>query len=375
MPQVLVIDDTEANRALAQAALEDDGFRVVTAASGQKGLEAFTAARPDCVLLDVRMAGEDGFTVCERLRALPGGAETPVLFVTALRDVDTFDRAQRAGGDDFLTKPVRPTELVMRVRAAIKLKRMSDALGEQVQLVRRQRDDLMRLQLQRERLMSFVVHDLKNPLHSMDLLAQHLAGDEHLDAQGRESAGIIRAEIRTLLRLVRNLLDVSRSDEGALTLQRTAVDLGALVHEVVDGLARRAQLHEVRLAADVQAQRLTGDAELLRRVLENLIENAIRHAPSGTAVTVATRAVRTEAGAAQVEVTVRDLGPGVPPALRERVFERYVRLDADAQGQRRDGHGLGLAFCKLAVEAHGGTIAVEDGAPGALFRVRVPHDA
>ncbi len=367
-PRVLVIDDSAENRALAQAALEDEDFVVRTAASGAQGVADFEAHRPDCVLLDVRMPGEDGFATCQKLRALQGGADTPILFLTALRDLDTFDKAQSAGGDDFLTKPVRPTELVMRVRAALKLRRVSEELSEHYQLVRKQRDDLMRLALQREQLVSFVVHDLKNPLHSMDLLAQLLLKDGKLDGAGKESVELIRAEVRTLVRLVRNLLDVSRSDEGALSPRKSLVDLAVLGEEIVDALSMRATTYEVRLAKDVKAPTVVADEDLLRRVIENLVENAIRHAPKGTAVTLSA-----EAGPHVTELRVRDLGPGVPLEMRQKVFERFVQLEGGQPGgARRTGHGLGLAFCKLAVEAHGGTISIEDGAPGAVFCVRLP---
>jgi CheY-like chemotaxis protein len=123
--KILVVDDNAENRLLAQATLEDEDYEVVLATNGEEGIRLFSDERPDCVLLDIRMPGTDGFAVCASIRSLPGGAETPVVFLTALRDVDTFDRALRAGGDDFLTKPFRPTELVLRVQAALKLRQMS----------------------------------------------------------------------------------------------------------------------------------------------------------------------------------------------------------------------------------------------------------
>src|SRR5262245_59377403 len=107
-PTVLVVDDNKDNCALAQATLEDDDCKVHIAMSGEAALRAFETARPDCVLLDVRMPGMDGFEVCERIRALPNGHEIPVVFLTAQRDLETFERALRSGGDDFLTKPIRP---------------------------------------------------------------------------------------------------------------------------------------------------------------------------------------------------------------------------------------------------------------------------
>src|SRR3954470_21490428 len=129
-PKILVVDDNAQNRALAQATLEDEGYEVILAETGEAGVQAVQEQRPDCVLLDVRMPGMDGFAVCARIRALPEARETPVVFLTALRAVDTFDQALRAGGDDFLTKPVRPTELVLRIQAALKLRRMNAELRE-----------------------------------------------------------------------------------------------------------------------------------------------------------------------------------------------------------------------------------------------------
>src|SRR5690606_37907241 len=102
--KILVVDDNEQNRLLAEDTLEDD-FDVVLATDGEKGVAAFEQHAPDCVLMDVRMPGVDGFAAAERIRALPKGAETPIIFVTALRDLETFDAALRSGANDFLTKP------------------------------------------------------------------------------------------------------------------------------------------------------------------------------------------------------------------------------------------------------------------------------
>src|SRR5689334_12567867 len=135
-PKVLVVDDNEQNRALAQAALEGEEMTVLVAPNGEDGVVLFEREHPDCVLLDVRMPGLDGFGACERIRALPGGPETPIIFLTALRDVDTFDRAIRAGGDDFLTKPVRPTELIVRVQGALRIRRLSTELRKHYDVIR-----------------------------------------------------------------------------------------------------------------------------------------------------------------------------------------------------------------------------------------------
>ncbi|WP_437730148.1 hybrid sensor histidine kinase/response regulator [Sorangium sp. So ce1335] len=367
--RVLVVDDNAQNRALAQATLEDDGYDVVLAVTGEEAIEQFERHRPDCVLLDVRMPGMDGFAVCARIRGLPGGEGTPIVFLTALRDVDTFDSALRAGGDDFLTKPVRPSELLVRVQAALRLRRLGAELREHVELVRQQRDALMRLQLQKEQLTAFVVHDLKNPVSSMDLHAQYLLRDRALPEAARDSARHIRAEARSLLRLIYNLLDISKSEEGRLAPERARVDLRALVLEVFAALELRASSRSLSLREAVEAPAVRADPDLLRRTIENLLENAISHAPVGSAVVVG--AVK---DGGEVELRVADSGPGVPAEMRARVFDRFVQLGGEAADLHRGGRGLGLAFCKMAVEAHGGRIWVEDNAPGAIFCVRLPDE-
>lgn len=366
-PTILVVDDNAANRELARATLEDEGYDVVVASGGEEALAVFEKAPPDCVLLDVRMPGMDGFAVCARIRALPRGADVPVVFLTALRDIDTFERALKAGGDDFLTKPVRATELVLRVRAVLELRRMGAELREQYDLVRRQRDDLMRLTLQKERLTSFVVHDLKNPVNSMDLHAQLLLRDPSLSDGARRSVQQIRVEARQLLRLVLNLLDISKSEEGQLTPRWVEIDLPALFAEVAEAVSARAQLGSVSLRQSAEVPTLRADLDLLRRGIENLLDNALRHAPQGSSIELSARA---EPG--QVVIRVADSGPGVPPELRDKIFERFVQVEKKEPLLTRAGRGLGLTFCKLAVEAHGGSIAIEDGAPGAVFCVRLP---
>ena len=365
--RILVVDDNEQNRALAQAALEDEGYQVLCESSGEAGIAAFARERPDCILLDVRMPGTDGLQACARIRALPGGPETPIVFLTALRDIDTFERALAAGADDFLTKPVRPAELIARVQALLEARRMSAELRQHYELIRNQRDDLMRLQLQKERLTALIVHDLKNPVHSMDLYAQLLLREPGLPASARDSAQHIREGARSLTRLIMNLLDVSKSEEGKLVAHADAVELGALAGEVRAALDLRARTAEVAIECQGPWPVAHADAELLRRVLENLTENAIKYAPGGSAVQLS--AVQHDG---TVELRVADRGRGVPNELREAIFQPFVQNEADRL-VARSGRGLGLTFCRLAVEAHGGRIWVEDGAPGAVFCLSLPN--
>jgi signal transduction histidine kinase len=163
--------------------------------------------------------------------------------------------------------------------------------------------------------------------------------------------------------MITNLLDISKADEGKLAPSIAALDAAALVRDVVQDLEALASRVGVKLVTDVATPELNGDRDLIGRVLANLIDNAIRHAPEGTEVRVAIA----PAGKS-VELRVTDAGPGVPVELREVVFERFR---SGSQTATRTNRGLGLAFCKLAVEAHGGRIWIEDASPGAVFCVRL----
>jgi two-component system sensor histidine kinase/response regulator len=280
------------------------------------------------------------------------------------RSAEPIDRALPAGETTFLTRPLRPTAPGIRVKSALRLRPTSAELREHDR-VRQQRDDLVRLQLEKERLTAFVVHDLKNPVYAMDLHAQLLLRDPELPGHARDSVQSIRNEARSLLRLVLNLLDISQSEEGQLTPRPAPVDLVALAAEAVEAHHLAARMAEVVLERSIDALTVTADPDLLRRIVDNLLDNAIRHARARTAVRLI--AARTDGA---VVLRVSDSGPGIAPDMREKVFERFVRIESDVV--RRTERGLGLAFCKLAVEAHGGRIWVEEGAPGAVFCVSFP---
>jgi two-component system, sensor histidine kinase and response regulator len=364
--KVLVADDNGPSLRFVHAALVAEGYEVVGATTGEETIAAFKAHGADCILLDVNMPDTDGFAACRRIRELPGGAEVPIVFLTAHRDVDTFDRALECGGDDFLTKPIRPAELAMRVQLAAKLSRASSELRDHYQLLRQQRDELLRLQLQKEQLTAYVVHDLKNPLNAINLHAQVLARNRALPDSARPAIQQIRDEVHAVMRLVHNLLDIQKSEEGVLTPRSERIELQAFASQVFEHFQLRAQDKQVTLSAAITANEIRADADLMRRVLENLIDNALRYAPDESRVLFEARPVD-----AHVELSVADQGPGIAQELRERIFQRYVQLEPGGDSARA-GRGLGLAFCKLAVEAHGGTICAEEGDPGNVFRIRLP---
>ena len=158
--------------------------------------------------------------------------------------------------------------------------------------------------------------------------------------------------------------------QDLLQVVRAPVDLAELARRVVGEMEVIASAAEVRLRVLGEVPPFSADADLLQRALANLIENAIRHAPPDSEVSVS---LCSRPGG--VEIRVADAGKGVPPEWREQIFDRFVQLKTDdGTTASRSGRGLGLAFCKVVAVAHGGRIWVEDAAPGAVFCLEMPHE-
>jgi len=361
---ILVVDDDAENQALAQAILADAGYRVVLASNGEQAIAAVEREGPGCILMDIRMPGVDGISACQRIRSMAGGDEIAIVFVTAQRDVAGYDRALAAGGDDFMTKPFHVEELVSRVRTAIRLREITTEHSELVDELRHQRERLQRIELQKEQLIAFLVHDLKNPVNAIALNASSVRRNAENAERSRTSAARIEGEVSALVRMITNLLDISKGDEGRFTPVIERIDADLLVKSVVDELRITADAAGVRIAAHVTTPTFHADPDLVSRLIANLVDNAIRHAPEGSEVRIGVAAAGTG-----VELSIADSGPGIPPALRDSAFDRF-QSGADHVG--RTNRGLGLAFCKLVVQAHHGRIWIEDGSPGAIFRVQLP---
>jgi two-component system sensor histidine kinase/response regulator len=378
-PTILVVDDNVQNREVAEGHLVGAGYRAVQAESGAAALDILegpAAHHPDLVLLDVLMPGMDGFETCRRIRALPGGAGVPVLFLTALGDLGTHKAALDSGADDFLTKPINRTELLIRVRSLLRIKELSDELKSNYDVIRGQRDALLNAQREKEELTALIVHDLKNPLSSILSNVQYCVAQKGLGTDERESLRDVLRASQSMVRMVMNLLDVSRSEDGALVPRLAPFELPALLDEVCSEMSHRVEDKDQHLSLQVGAavRALNADRDLVRRVLENLIDNAYKYSPRHATISVEAALVAGDDGApdAAVEMCVRDQGEGIPAAFRQKIFEKYARVDGRAAHEVRNSHGLGLVFCRRAIDVHGGRIWVDENPPrGSCFRVRL----
>jgi signal transduction histidine kinase len=325
---------------------------------------------PDLCILDVSMPAGDlgvddrstGFEVCRRIKRDPRTARIPVIFVTALNDTTDRVKAIEAGGDDFLTKPHNRLVLGARVRSLLKLKATTDALEASYLRLRnleKLRDDLMKM----------IVHDLKTPLTSIVATLEMLDdGDFGVVTDGqRQAIGDCSGRADELLKLIEDLLEVARLEETTLQIDRAPLAPARFLRELVDEWALRFRQSGARAVVEVAPGTPTVEADrsLLQRVVANLLQNAIAH--SNKAVSLRLSARPHDEG---VLFTVADDGPGIPPEYHDVIFRKFERVRTPGLAH---GSGLGLAFCKLAVEAHGGRIWVQSRpGEGAQFHFTIP---
>jgi signal transduction histidine kinase len=224
----------------------------------------------------------------------------------------------------------------------------------------------------KQRLAALMVHELRNPLAALtgnlEILRDELAG-QSISPIATESLADCQALVARVQSLCATILDVDELEDGVLRAHRAAVDVDAVVRRALSFVDRPIKVRAIRLELDVAAGLVAAvDPDLFARVVENLLDNAVRYAPRHGRVYIA---ARRETG--ELEVCIGNDGPPVAEAEREAIFGRYYRIEARKAGVRA-GRGLGLYFCRLAVEAHGGTIGVEQrGDLGAVFVARLPE--
>jgi two-component system, sensor histidine kinase and response regulator len=371
---ILVIDDESDNFDVIETLLHDEGYQLNYAPSGQRAIDRLDRFQPDIILLDVMMPDLDGMEVCRRIKTNPQWQAVPIIMVTALTTKDDLAQCLRTGADDFISKPVNGVELRARIHSMLRIKQQYD----NVQTLLKAREDMTNM----------IVHDLRNPLASI-VLASHILRFPTLSPEKQqEKVNQIAIAGQQLQSLIDSLLIMGKLESGKMVLNYTEVDLCVICRSAVedmeaiaaqksltlvsylpDSVSEAGRSPAVAMLGDSPSGLVKVDAAMFRRVLDNLLSNAIKFSPSNSQVSL--RAEYSGVGGAKVQVA--DSGPGVSEDLRQSIFEKYEIGTLNSEVSQI---GLGLAFCKKAIEAHHGSITVEDNHPrGSIFTVFLPENS
>lgn len=401
--KILIVDDEPANLAVLEAVFEHSGYSLVHASSGAEALMALMHHKFAVLVLDVNMPDMTGFELAQLIKQRKKTAHIPIIFLTAyFNDDQHVVEGYGSGAVDYLHKPFNVAVLRSKVaifadlyRKTLALQEMNHTLVQEVaerkaaeeqlrllneNLERRVQERTHALQLRdtqlreadrrKDEFLATLAHELRNPLAPVGYAIRLLRLKGPSNPQVERAASLVDRQIKAMSRLIDDLMDVSRINQGKIQLQKSRVSLVALLHDAIDA-ARPAideQRHELTLQLPPESPTLEGDATRLAQVFMNLLLNAAKYMDAGGRMTLAL-----EASPAEACVTLTDQGIGISPDRLEKIFEMFSQEDA-ALSRSRGGLGIGLALTKRLIELHGGAIAAySDGVGrGSCFEVRLP---
>ncbi|WP_071188757.1 hybrid sensor histidine kinase/response regulator [Trichormus sp. NMC-1] len=361
--RILAVDDTRDNLILVQTILESEGYKIDLAVDGATALQKVAQSPPHLILLDVMMPGMDGYEVTRKIRNNPDFGYIPILLITAFHESSVVEGLD-VGADDFIRKPFDTEELLARVRSLLRLKHSID---EQQKMTR-----------QREDFVSRLTHDLRTPLVASDRMLTLFQQETFckISPEMKQAIAVMIRSNQNLMEMVNTLLEVYRFEAGKKTLNLQKCDVKEIAEEVVSELNLLAKEKDLSLKLDTHqlnqksddAGFTIGDRLELRRVLNNLIGNAIKFTDKGSIEIRISENLPNTADQTEIIIEVADTGYGIAPEDQATIFERF------RQGRnKRSGSGLGLHLSRCLIEAHGGTIELSSElGKGSVFTVRLP---
>lgn len=362
---ILIADDDVAIRTMIRQILAHEGYSVAVAPDGSEALKAIRDLKPDLILTDVKMPVMTGYEVCQAVKSDPALKHIPILVLTVLDSNEERVKGLDAGADDFINKPFNQSELLARVRAFLRTKNLHDEL--QRSYIR-----LKELEQMRDALTGMIIHDLKSPLNvisgSVQVTMESLVENKSTAPEDIRLLKNAEASCRHMMNLLNDILDVSRMEQHGLPVKKETASPMRVISECMDLLEPLRMKYEVEFKKEFEAglPDIETDTVIIQRVVTNLITNSLKFTPPDGAITVALKKAGEE-----LEISVQDTGIGIPEQYLTRIFEKFFQ--GNELETTRKGQGVGLAFCKMAVETLGGRIWAESKEnEGSRFIIRLP---
>ena len=368
--KILIVDDNERNRAVLNDLVVTLGHTPMLADNGLSALARMRKEAPDLTLLDIMMSEMDGYEVLDHMKGDSNLRHLPVIVISAVDEMESVVRCIEKGADDYLVKPFNRILLEARISACLEKKRLRDQEQKLHADLATSYEALRKAEQARDALSHMIVHDLNNPLTSVlgfaELLLRHATERTGYKNSDVKHLRHIHDSSKEMSSLIQGILDVSKLETGEMSVSPEPLNAAQLLRDLSERFAVRAEQIGVRLSFVSESDdiMLQADRELLSRVLQNLLANALKHTGEGTNVTLSAKR-----DGNRVVLAVKDDGPGIPPEYRDKIFDKFFQVESRKKGKMY-GVGLGLAFCKMAVDAQGGRIWVESiEGKGATFKL------
>jgi signal transduction histidine kinase len=381
----LLVDDREQNLIALEALLSREGLAFLKAQSGEQALELLLKYDVALALVDVQMPAMSGFELAELMRGMERTRRVPIIFLTAeSNDQQRRFRGYEAGAVDFLHKPIETDILKSKAEVFFDLYRQRQEVARQrdelaimieenKRLLEESRQNAMALQQadrRKDEFLATLAHELRNPLAPILNAAQVLRRADGVAIDATSVYEMIERQVKHLVRLVDDLMEMSRITSGKIQLQRDRMELAEAVRNALDSSRLHLESHRHRLHAHITEEPLIvhGDMVRLTQAVGNLLNNAAKYTPEGGDIWLVVQRVDNCA-----EVRVKDSGLGIPREMLADVFEMFTQINQHLQ-RSQGGLGIGLTLVKRLVELHGGTVSVasEGEGHGAEFVMRLP---
>lgn len=368
---LLVVDDNETSLYGKVRVLRGAGFDVLQATRGEEALRIIAQRKPHVVLLDIHLPDVSGWEVCRRIKADPATAFIPVLQISAtfVGESDKV-RALEGGADACLTEPMEPTVLVATVRALLRARQAEEALRDALTREQALRGAAEAANRAKDEFLATLSHELRSPLGAILTWVSLMRAGRLDPAHSQRAIEAIERNTRLQMRMIEDLLDVSRIVSGKMELDIGLVDLGTVLEAALESVRPAAAAKGITIESSVDPALgpVSGDALRLQQVIGNLLSNSIKFTPRSGKLQLR---LRSEDG--QAELQVSDTGQGIDAATLPHVFERFRQQDSTST-RAEGGLGLGLAIVRHFVELHNGTVQAKSPGPGqgATFIVRLP---
>ncbi len=357
---ILIVDDDRMQRMLLTRTITQQGHSVEAVESGASALEKLREQAFDAVLCDITMPDMDGFQVLEQIMNDPDLKEIPVIMVSGFGEMTGIVACIELGAADYIHKPADPALLRARVDSCLARKRWAQQEVDLRLELENRYQRLQELEQLRDSLSHMLIHDLRTPLTSFLTGLQTVECLGELTAEQNECLQLSIDGGETLLGMINDLLDVSKLESGSLTLSRELIigpELSQRSLQHVAALAKEKNLDLV-LQIPEDLPTFTGDKEKLSRTLVNLMGNAVKFTPRDGHIQLGISFEERPGRTSSLVFSVADSGEGIPREAFERIFEKFGQVE-NRSGGLQASTGLGLTFCKMVVEAHGGRIWIE----------------
>ncbi|NOQ98234.1 MAG: response regulator, partial [Calditrichae bacterium] len=281
--KVLVVDDSQESVDLLEYFLKPAGYKIIKARDGAEALDIVEKDPPDIILLDIMLPKVNGYEVCEKLKKRQSTFHIPIIMITVLKELKDKIKALEAGADDFLSKPFDSVELLTRVKSLLRIKYYHDEIIKRNQELEKQKEALLREDLLKKELTNLIIHDMKNPLFVIQGNLQMMEMNRSVSPS--ESSDLYTQRIarssRSLLRMILNLLDISRLEQKKMEIEPVPTDLNLMVNDIVESFKDipEHQSKSVHMRMRDDLSNIFVDKEIFERVLENCFNYIFQNTP------------------------------------------------------------------------------------------------